>query len=147
MWRALYLGFVAATAAVAIYHNGGDWFRSHDLDTEFRDQFHLPAPLDFASAPKRAGGRDPCAGMGLVQAEMQFSDADFARYESSLSDPTVWRPTPLRHYNTNISDYHFAEDALTWRPIIRRASGAFAYDGRDTRTIQTYSEFNDVSNG
>jgi hypothetical protein len=112
--RLLSLVFLVPLIAYLVW-DGGDLFRPHDSEGELRRQFHIPAGIEIAKV--RRTGREHCWGGGIITGEVQFADAAYQSYLSELSDRSIWRPTPLHHFNDDILDYRFRDGSLRWHAV------------------------------
>ncbi|MEO7221348.1 MAG: hypothetical protein ABIY37_02665 [Devosia sp.] len=113
--RLFFLFLLFVPIVVYLMWDGGDLFRSHDSQGELRRQFHIPVGIEIAKV--RRTGREQCWGGGIITGEVQFTDAAYRSYLSELSDRSIWRPTPLHHFNDDIRDYHFGNWTLSWHAV------------------------------
>jgi hypothetical protein len=116
-WRFMLRGFFSfcllASILVYLSWDGGDLFRSHDSEGELRRQFHIPQGIEIANVHRT--GREHCWGGGIITGQVEFSEPAYLAYLAGLSDPSIWRPTPLHHFSDDPRDYHFSDDALSWQ--------------------------------
>ena len=137
MRLAAVLMVIVLIAAAVFQADHYSWFQKPRDMNNVRQQFHLPTDavfVEFDSDPKSF------LPEGLrVRAVIQFTDAGFAAYVSSLGDDKVWAPTALISYSPAIGE-SYSEQALAWQelPIPASVAGrlkAWHYDLKSAEAV------------
>ena len=82
---------------------------------QLRSQFRLPEDVALSQVYVRRSSSKPFPAD--IEGIVQFSEMQFRKYISHLSDPDIWRPIPIVHGGNS---FHgpYERNALAWRDLV-----------------------------
>lgn len=99
------------------------WMDREQQKATLRDQFHLPATLNFAVfKPKNKNNSEP------LQGAVRFSESEYHSYIASFANTNIWKNTPLRDRRVTMIGL-YSPEALQWsetKPPLRFGSDGLA---------------------